>query len=73
MASVDVCEREKPKTAEEAGLVSLADLIPDMIPDIRYCTSFNFVGTPIDFYEAPVAEAGGAGEPTKSHAKGVLG
>ena len=34
MASVDVCEREKPKTAEEAG---------------------------------------GAGEPTKSHAKGVLG
>ena len=41
--------------AERAGLVSLAEVIPDAILDIRYYTAFNFVGERIDGYEAPAA------------------
>ena len=33
----------------------LEDVIPDAIYDIRYYTDYNFVGTRIDSYEAPVA------------------
>ena len=40
---------------ENAGFVLLTDVIPDAILDIRYYSTFNFVGKRIDFYEAPVA------------------
>ena len=35
--------------------VNLQKEIPDLLLDIRYCSSFNFVGTPIDGYIDPVA------------------
>ncbi|MGE4565348.1 MAG: M15 family metallopeptidase [Victivallaceae bacterium] len=35
------------------NFVYIADVIPDPVFDIRYATSYNFVGTPIDGYHAP--------------------
>lgn len=40
---------------DTSGFVLVADVIPDALMDIRYYSSFNFVGTRIDSYEAPVA------------------
>ena len=40
-------------SADEAGLVDIARLIPDAALDIRYATVHNFVGAPVDGYEAP--------------------
>lgn len=37
------------------GFVLITDLIPDAILEIRYYSTFNFVGERIDSYEAPVA------------------
>ena len=37
------------------GFVDLADFLPDAILEIRYHTSYNFVGVPIDGYEQPTA------------------
>ena len=46
------------KEAPEANyddFVDIADFIPDAILEIRYHTSYNFVGAPIDGYEQPTA------------------
>ncbi len=43
--------------AQEVGFVNLAEEIPALILEIRYYTSYNFVGERIDGYEAPVALA----------------
>lgn len=50
-------ETEKEETAdyEELGFVLITDVIPDAILEIRYYSTFNFVGERIDAYEAPVA------------------
>ena len=48
----------KAKEAPEANyddFVDLAEFIPDAILEIRYHTSYNFVGVPIDGYEQPTA------------------
>ena len=37
------------------GFVLITDVIPDAILEIRYYSTFNFVGERIDAYEAPVA------------------
>ena len=37
------------------GFVSLAKAVPDAILEIRYCTTYNFVGERIDGYEQPCA------------------
>ena len=37
------------------GFVSIGDVIPDVLLDIRYYSSFNFIGERIDGYEEPVA------------------
>jgi D-alanyl-D-alanine dipeptidase len=37
----------------EAGLVDVSTLIRDLDLDIRYAGSHNFVGSPVDGYEAP--------------------
>lgn len=37
------------------GFVLLTDIVPDAILEIRYYSTYNFVGTRIDGYEAPVA------------------
>ena len=41
------------KTAEDAGLVDIRQLVPDIAEDIKYAGSDNFVGTPVDGYLAP--------------------
>ena len=38
-----------------AGFVSVGEAIPDVILEIRYYSTFNFVGDRIDGYERPVA------------------
>ena len=37
------------------GFVSIGEAIPDVILEIRYYTSFNFIGERIDGYEQPIA------------------
>ena len=41
------------KTPAEADLVDITTLVPDAALDIRYAGSDNFVGVPIDGYNAP--------------------
>ncbi|MDR2586104.1 MAG: M15 family metallopeptidase [Prevotellaceae bacterium] len=38
-----------------AGFVYISDVIPDVLLDIRYYSKFNFVGSRVDGYLAPVA------------------
>lgn len=40
-------------TAAQAGLVDMRELVPDIVEDIKYAGSDNFVGAPIDGYAAP--------------------
>ena len=40
---------------DASGFVSLGEVIPDVLLDIRYYSSFNFIGERIDGYEEPVA------------------
>lgn len=40
-------------TPAEAGLVDMRALVPDIAQDIRYAGAGNFVGAPIDGYQAP--------------------
>ncbi len=45
-----------PREYEEQGFVQITDVIPDAILEIRYYSTFNFVGERINAYEAPVAD-----------------
>lgn len=40
---------------DSSGFVLVSDAIPDVLLDIRYYTTYNFVGARIDGYEEPVA------------------
>ena len=42
-------------TMDSSGFVVLADYVPGIIQEIRYYSTYNFVGDRIDGYEAPVA------------------
>jgi len=46
-------ETSTAQTFATADLVDIRDLVPDIALDIRYASSHNFVGEPIDGYEAP--------------------
>lgn len=51
-----VAETEEHREAyEKEGFVLITDVIPDAILEVRYYSTFNFVGERIDGYEAPVA------------------
>lgn len=41
--------------SDSRGFVNLADVIPDAILEIRYYSTYNFVGTRVDGYLEPVA------------------
>lgn len=45
----------KTVTNDPSGFVLLADYVPDIIQEIRYYTTYNFVGDRIDGYEEPCA------------------
>ena len=47
--------RRDPAPAVRDGFVLLGEAVPDALLEIRYYSSFNFVGTRIDGYEEPVA------------------
>ena len=51
----DTVSAEKNEVYEEEGFVMITDMIPDAILEIRYYSTFNFVGERINAYEAPVA------------------
>ena len=50
------CEKRKDDpTLDRSGFVVITDVIPDAILEIRYYSTYNFVGTRIDGYLQPVA------------------
>ena len=51
----DIKERLVREEMKNAGFVFLTDVVPDAILEMRYYSTFNFVGERIDSYEAPVA------------------
>ena len=42
-------------TMDSSGFVLLADYVPGIVQEIRYYSTYNFIGERIDGYEAPVA------------------
>ena len=42
-------------TDDASGFVALHEAVPEVLLEIRYATSYNFVGEPIDGYEEPIA------------------
>ena len=46
---------EKRITMNPSGFVILADYVPGIVQEIRYHSSYNFIGERIDGYEEPVA------------------
>ena len=46
-------QRSPAQTLAQAGLVDIRSLVPDIAQDIRYAGSDNFIGVPIDGYQAP--------------------
>jgi D-alanyl-D-alanine dipeptidase len=48
-------QKKKIKTPLPEGFVYLTDVLPDVILDIRYYGTYNFLGVRVDGYEAPVA------------------
>ena len=52
------CQKQQPAPEPEkdsSAFVNLTDIIPDAILEIRYYSTYNFVGERIDGYEQPVA------------------
>ena len=43
------------KTLDSSGLVNITDVVPDAILEIRYYSTYNFVGARMDGYEEPIA------------------
>ena len=46
---------EKRFTMDPSGFVLLADFVPGIVQEIRYYSTYNFIGDRIDGYEEPVA------------------
>ncbi len=46
---------EKMAVHDPSGFVVLADFVPGIIQEIRYHSTYNFIGDRIDGYEEPVA------------------
>ena len=42
-------------TKDPSGFILLSDVIPSIIQEIRYFSTYNFVGERIDGYEEPCA------------------
>ena len=42
-------------TMDSSGFVEIADVVPDVILEIRYYSTFNFIGDRIDGYLKPTA------------------
>ena len=56
MITIPVTDKKvKSESSVAPGFISITDVIPDAILEIRYYSEFNFVGSRIDSYEAPLA------------------
>lgn len=42
-------------STESSGFVNISDFVPDVILEMRYYSTFNFIGDRIDGYEQPIA------------------
>ena len=51
----DVDRSAKRYLTDPSGFVLLSDFVPDIIQEIRYFTTYNFIGDRIDGYEEPCA------------------
>lgn len=49
------CKPQMTPEQDSSGFVAITDVVPDVILEIRYFGTYNFVGTRIDGYKAPVA------------------
>lgn len=45
----------KSENMDSSGFVLLADFVPDIVQEIRYHSTYNFIGSRIDGYEDPCA------------------
>lgn len=56
---IPACSSDNSHNASDEGIpqgfVLISDVIPDVIQEIRYHSTYNFTGARIDGYEAPVA------------------
>jgi len=58
ICGVSSCEKKMAQNVsleDNSQFVNITDVIPDVILEIRYFGTYNFVGTRIDGYEAPTA------------------
>lgn len=51
----DIADFEKRVTNDTSGFVLLSDHVPSAVQEIRYFSTYNFIGDRIDGYETPVA------------------
>lgn len=49
------CAKKADPTMDRSAFVSITDVVPDAILEIRYYSTYNFVGDRVDGYEAPIA------------------
>ena len=49
------CKQPINPLEDSSGFVAITDVVPDVILEIRYYGTYNFVGTRIDGYKAPTA------------------
>ncbi len=42
-------------SGDSSGFVNISDVVPDVILEIRYYSTYNFIGDRIDGYKAPIA------------------
>ena len=47
--------KEIDRTLDRSGLVTTADYVPHCVQEIRYHSTYNFIGDRIDGYEEPCA------------------
>ena len=48
-------EYKNDMTMDPSGFVLLADFVPHIVQEIRYYSTYNFIGERIDGYEEPCA------------------
>lgn len=48
-------DEKTPEDMDHSNFVIINDIVPDIITELRYYSTFNFVGAHIDGYEEPVA------------------
>lgn len=52
---ITACNTQKDKSKLPEDFVMVTDIVPDIILEIRYYSTYNFVGERIDGYNAPIA------------------